>query len=250
MDEKTYNIVSLQTARAGSKSVPDKNILNYLDKPMFQHNLEGSLNCGLISKTYVSTDSKNIIERCGNTPQLKGVNIIRRPSDLCKDSSSHYDAILHGLQHIEKDMGEPVDIIVILLGNTPHANCEDLTSAITQFCDKYNDFDSCQSVGKFNMFNPFRAFFGLGDGSIAPIVEHKIAKFLSNRKNMNDKDAFGDIYYFNGSFWIIKKNVFLVNDGKSVFSWLGDKILPFEQQSLYQEIDSDWQYKLLNCGYY
>jgi len=233
------NVVALQTARAGSKSVKDKNLIVYGNHPMFLHNVIQAYHCSVIDRVYISTDIPSILGyNYGHEEKYK---VIKRPAILCKDNSSHLDTMIRGVIAIEKDLMEQIDVVVVLLGNTPHASTGDLTRAITQFKDKFDEFDSCMSVGKYNMFNPFRAFHTLSDGSLTPIVNHATADFLANRKNQNDKDCFGDTYFFNGSFWILKRKTLMNHTGRSVFPWLGDKILPYEQPAYCQEIDAEWQ---------
>lgn len=228
-------IVALQTARECSKSVIDKNMYPYNGKPLYEHNISHAQNCKLINDVYITTDCQRIID-------AKKAKIIRRPAFLCKDTSSHYNTIIHGLNKIEADTGK-VDILIVLLGNTPHAYTEDLTMAILNFTksENFDKFDSCMSVAKYPMFNPYRSFEKLTNGNIVSIVDHK----ATNRQNVNDKNAFNDTYFFTGSFWIIKRETLIKNNGKSVFSWLGNRIMPFEQIPLYQELDASWQINLL-----
>jgi len=236
-------IAALLTARAGSKSVPNKNLYPFNGKPLYLYNVAHALAIPSIEKLYISTNLPEIIQACQKTQNEK-LRLIIRPETLCQDSSSHHHAILHGLEQIEKDIGQ-VDILIVLLGNTPHAYTEDLDKAIQGFITCFDNYDSCMSVSKMNCFNPFRAFHQLDNGTIVPIIDSRITNFLANRKNQNDKDAYGDIYYFTGSFWIIKRETLIKNDGKSVFSWLGNRIMPYIQPEGYMEIDAFWQLKLL-----
>lgn len=237
------NIVALETARKGSKSVPNKNLIVYGEHPMFLHNVIQAHKCKHIDQVYITTDISAILGY--NYGHDDKYHVIKRPAILCKDNSSHLDTILHGFTEIENRLQKQIDILVVLLGNTPHASTGDLTRAIEQFKDRFDDFDSCMSVGKMNMFNPFRAFHTLADGSLTPTINPKIGNFLANRKNLNDKDCFGDTYFFNGSFWIIKRETLIKHEGENVFPWLGNKIMPYEQNAGYQEIDSSWQLDLL-----
>ena len=54
------NVYALQTARAGSKSVPNKNIMNIKGKPLYLHNVQYALDSDLIKQVYVSTDYESI----------------------------------------------------------------------------------------------------------------------------------------------------------------------------------------------
>lgn len=236
-------IAALLTARNGSKSVPNKN--NYLKDgiPLYQWNVNFAEKSKHIQKVYISTDIPEVFK--AKEQELFKAEIIKRPASLCKDNSSHHETMLHGLEIIEKDMGK-LDYLVVLLGNAPFAYTEDLDAAISLLHNSREKFDSCQSVGVFNQFNPFRSFQKLNStGELKPIINQSITKFLTNKKNTNDKDAFGDIYFFNGAFWIMKTETLLKANGDSVFPWLGQRILPYVQDSKHQEVDSPWQLQLL-----
>ncbi len=233
------NIVALQTARAGSKSIPNKNLYVVRGQPLFMYNIMYAKKAVYVNDVYISTDSDDI-KKIVNSD----FKIINRPGCLCKDDSSHYDTILHGLKYIEEDQNQKVNILVILLGNSMGANSSDLDSAIN-ILKNDSKLDSVCSVGKFNMFNAYRAF-KIVDGKLDTVVHNGYIKHLHSKKpNKNDKDAFGDVYFFNGSFWVCKREAIIKNNGKLPFTWLGQNVCPFIQDSIYQEIDDCWQLKLI-----
>ena len=53
--------IAILFGRKNSKSVKNKNVLNFFGKPAFSYPLEAALNSKFIDKTYVSTDSSKII---------------------------------------------------------------------------------------------------------------------------------------------------------------------------------------------
>ena len=52
-------IVSLITARGGSKGIPNKNIIDINGKPLIQYSIQASLN-SKVDETWVSTEDKEI----------------------------------------------------------------------------------------------------------------------------------------------------------------------------------------------
>ena len=55
-------ITALQTARAGSKSIPKKNLLEINGDPLFAHSIKAATNCSLINSVWCSTDDEVIKE--------------------------------------------------------------------------------------------------------------------------------------------------------------------------------------------
>lgn len=227
---------ALQTARKNSKSVKDKNILKHRGKPFYMHNIDYAKKCKQIDDIYVTTDSDFIIEHAA----VSGYKVIERPEYLSGDNSSHQETIMHGISNIESEHGKKLDIVVILLGNNVGAFTEDLDTAINTLIEK-PEFDSVISVSEYNMFNPFRAY-EIKDGLLDTVVEQDFIQNKRNNHNVNDKKSAGDIYFFNGSFWVCRRNIIEQNDGLLPFPWLGRRIYPLIQKDI-MEVDAPWQLK-------
>ena len=105
-------VVALQTARAGSKSIPKKNLLEIDGHPLFAHSINAATSSNIIQHVYCSTDDTTIMD----FSKHYNFNVIKRPPELCLDNCSHLEAIRHGVNEIEKDLGKQ-DIVVLLLGN-------------------------------------------------------------------------------------------------------------------------------------
>lgn len=232
-------IAALQTARGGSKGVPNKNILPVGGQPLYLYNVRYALECPLIEQVHISTNIPEIIEAA---PRF-GYRIVHRPPELAHDEASHHDAIRHGMRAIEQAAGREVDLLVVLLGNSLGAESGDLLGAIRLLQDT-PEADSVQSVNAFNMFNPFRAMkidSGLLDTYIAQDAIRKQARLSLT----NDRAAAGATYFFNGSFWVCRRRAIESDDGLLPFPWLGKRILPWIQQRTYLELDEPWQKTVL-----
>jgi CMP-N-acetylneuraminic acid synthetase len=232
------NVYALQTARAGSKSVKSKNTMLFDDKPLFQHPVEKALQSKLIKRVYISTDIYLIKRNSDNLPYW----VISRPDELAGDDSSHHDVMIHGINEIEKQTQETVDILVVLLGNSLGAEGKELDKAI-QFLVDNPGYDSIQSVSEFNMFNPFRAFTVEND-LLKTYMDQQVISTGTKIDNVNDKNSAGDIYFANGSFFICRREILMKKEGFLPFPWLGYKIKPWIQE-VTMEIDAYWQSSVL-----
>lgn len=229
-------IYALQTARKGSESIVAKNLYEVKGKPLFMHNILAARDCADIAGVYVSTDDPVIKEMSKGV----GYQIIERPRHLCGSSVSHHEVILQGMFEIEARNSAFCDYLVVLLGNSMGTTGKDLTNAIG-ILERNKDFDSVQSVGEFNMFNPFRAHYINDQGTLDTVfTQEEIAK-RKKLDNPNDKAVGGDIYFFNGSFWVCRRRAILDQNGKTPFPWLGQKICAYVQKSGVQELDAPWQ---------
>ena len=230
-------VFALQTARAGSKSVIDKNILFIGGNPLYLYNVEAALGAQHISGIYVSTNC-DTIKRDATKYHYK---IIERPVSLCSDDASHHETIRHGLAQIEKKEGK-IDCLVILLGNAKGSSSADLDLGIQTLLEN-DEIDSVMSVSEFNMFNPMRAY-QQRNGVLRTIMSQETIHNCSILDNPNDKAAAGEILFFNGSFWICRKRAIMSDNGHLPFPWLGRTIKPF-LQDVKMELDATWQIQFM-----
>ena len=226
-------IIAIQTARAGSKSVIKKNLIKINGEPIFLKNLKSALKSKKIDKVVCTTDDKYIIKMS----KKYNYDVIQRPKYLSGDKASHFETIKHALLKSEKKYNIKFDVVILLLGNAVGCNSKVLNQAI----NKLKDNDCVVSVSKFNMFNPFRAFCITNKKKLVSILDISNDKKLNKIQNKNDKNAFGDIYFFNGSFFIFQRsNLFIKSKQKPPFTWMGKNIIPFKQKTFF-EIDDSWQ---------
>jgi CMP-N,N'-diacetyllegionaminic acid synthase len=220
-------VVALQTARAGSKSIPKKNLLEIDGHPLFAHSINAATSSNIIQHVYCSTDDTTIMD----FSKHYNFNVIKRPPELCLDNCSHLEAIRHGVNEIEKDLGKQ-DIVVLLLGNVTGID----SSALDEAIEMLGNNDSVVSVSEMNMYNPFRAH-KIVDGLLATWIPQDL---IRSDTKVNDKNSAGNIYYCNGNFWVMRRNVLFNHDNNLPFEWLGKKIVPYIQ-NVFQELDAPWQ---------
>jgi|TARA_A100001515_G_scaffold101758_1_gene82437 CMP-N-acetylneuraminic acid synthetase len=228
------NVIALSTARKGSKSVHNKNILPVNGTPLFLHPIKKALNSKKISSVYCSTNDSKIID----LSEYYDYDIIKRPDELCTDKSKHEDAIVHAINDIECKTGKKLDIVVLLLGNTLGADAIDIDSAI----DMIDGYDSVISVNEMNMFNPSRAW-KIEDGMCKTIISQDK---LKKTPLPNDKNSLGNVYFFNGNFQVLRRDVVISGEGDLPYRWLGRSIRPYIQNEVYMEVDAKWQLEYIN----
>ena len=92
-------VISVITARGGSKGVPRKNIIDINGNPLIWYSINASLNSN-IDETWVSTEDaeiKNVSIECG-------ARVIDRPIELANDIIMPDAALLHAAANIDFDI--------------------------------------------------------------------------------------------------------------------------------------------------
>ena len=122
-------ILAVITARAGSKRLPDKNILDLAGKPLIAWTIEPAKQSKFIDKIIVSTDSikiKNISEKYGvEVPFI-------RPKELASDSASSISVLKHAILFYKNKF----DYIVLLQPTSPLRKTLDIDNAIKMLGEK------------------------------------------------------------------------------------------------------------------
>ena len=120
---KKPKILAIIPARAGSKRIPNKNIRNFLGKPLIAYTIEQARKSPIIDRVIVDTDSKKIAKIAkkygAEAPFL-------RPSELATDTAKAVDAILHLLNRLKKEENYQPDYVMILQTTSPLRELRDI----------------------------------------------------------------------------------------------------------------------------
>jgi len=232
-------VYALSTARAGSKSVRNKNSMIIKGKPLFLHNLQESMSTPEIIDTYISTDMSDAIAGSDTW----GYQVIVRPDELCQDHSTHTDTIKHGLYEIESRIGSELDVLVVMLGSTINMSREIVKEAL-DILEKEPDVDSVVTVIRANHFNPIRAYVDDGKGYLTTFMTQDQILEKTKKNSLADKNSIGNIYFQNG-LWILRRKTIADSNGIQPFPWFGTQIRYLEQDPRLQEIDDEYQIVLL-----
>ena len=175
-------------ARAGSKGIPGKNIIEVYGKPLILWTIEHALNSECVSDVFVSTDGEEIAEISSKA----GAKVINRPADISDDFASSEDAIIHAIQNMENE-GE-FENIIFLQATSPLRRKYDIDRAYEIFVG--GDYDSLFSSCVMDDYTLWQGKPGQSMRSIT--FDYK------NRGRRQDREP---IYLENGSIYIFKKSL-------------------------------------------
>ncbi len=221
-----FKVLSVITARSGSKSIKNKNIKKFCGHPLLAHSIVQSLNSKYIDRTILSTDSPKYAKI--GTKYGADIPFLRSKKNS-GDKSNDIDVFKEILNKLEKK--DLPDIIVHLRPTTPLRKKNELDKAIKVFIS--SKCDSLRSVS-LSEKNLFKSWY-VSNNYLIPIYDGNLIKEPWNI----GRQQLPKTYYHNGSidiFWrktLTKKN-----------SLSGKKIYPFIQK-VFLDLDTKEDFKKL-----
>lgn len=157
---KTYAFVF---ARAGSKRLKNKNLLDLGGKPLVQHSIDFALSSDFIDRVFVSSDSQEILEIANN----RGAETIFRPPELATDESPEIQSWKHAVDFVTSRFGD-FDKFVSLPPTSPLRRVEDVMSVIEELKP---GVDYSVSITKSSHSPWFSIVTRNSDGLVRPLIE-------------------------------------------------------------------------------
>lgn len=118
--------------RAGSKGLPNKNILPLAGKPLMHWTIEAAIASGVFSEVFVSTDSQLYAE----IAEQAGVSVPRlRPEHLATDQASTIDVVFDVLNYFST-RGKEFDEVAVLQATSPLRTAQDIQHAVSLMAER------------------------------------------------------------------------------------------------------------------
>ena len=218
-------------ARAGSKSIINKNIRLVKKKPLLAHTLIFSDKIKKFKKVIFSSDSSKYIKIA---EKFSKCTTYLRPKKYAKDATTDLEVFKDFIKFSIKNKNILPEYFAHMRPTTPIRDKKLVQKAIKKFLSNKKKYSSMRSVSK--MSNPsYKTFI---------IKKNKLCSLFGNDHNLDKynkpKELFSSTYLPNGYIDIIKtKNI--IND-----KFHGNKVLPFIINKNVIEIDSKIELQLLN----
>jgi len=204
--------VALIMGRGGSKSIPGKNVISVLGRPLVLYPILAALEAKSIDRVVVTSDCEYILK----VASLCGVETIARPPELSHDTAQMVDGISHALDVL----GSEVDLLI-----TMHANCATHSPGLIDRCVKRlvsdPEADSCVSGTIDRAVHPFRTRKLTPESELRPWSEIP-EQTSSNRQSLDP------CVILDGATRAMRVATCFPPKGDAPFPYLGKRIL-FEE---------------------
>lgn len=211
------SIVALIPARGGSKSIPDKNIVNLLGNPLIEYTIKIAKESKFIDRVIVSTDSEKISEI---SLKLGAEVPFLRPADISRDESPDIDVFSHAVDWLKNHQNYQPDLFVHLRVTSPFRETEVIDDAIDKILNNPNA-DSLRSISIPNQ-SPFKMWKILDD-KLRPLIHTNIPDHHSM-----PRQTLPTVYWQNCYVDIVRTKTI-----KKYKSMTGKNIIPYIIKSKY-----------------
>ena len=220
------NLLFTICGRAGSKGIKNKNIKNFLDKPLALYSLS-VIDLYLKNSNYstdivLNTDSEDLIDIFENN-LLRDVDVIRRKSELSGDNVAKIDVINNCLVEMENKNNKEYDLIIDLDITSPLRTVNDLNNIIEKKIN--SDYDLVFSVTDSRR-NPYF--------NMVKKTEDGYNRVISS--NFNTRQEAPEIYDMNASIYVysrefLKRNIGLFDGKCGIYKMFDTGILDLDHEN-------------------
>lgn len=216
-------------ARAGSKSIKNKNLVEFKGKPLLAHSVISGKKLKL-GKVVVSSDSKKYL----NIASKYGADFLHeRPKKFSKDKTTDLEVFKNFLNYISKIGLAPPKFFIHLRPTSPIRKLSTLKSGTKFFLKKKKNYSSMRSISI--MSNPSQKTMKIKNKKLCSVINNDFNLDKFNKP----KEFFEKTYLPNGYIDIVSTK----NIKKNIFH--GNKVLPFVINELNSDIDSKNDLKYL-----
>ncbi|HHT7187663.1 TPA: cytidylyltransferase domain-containing protein [Bacillus cereus] len=216
-------ILSIITARGGSKGVPGKNIRSLGGIPLIGHTIQAAKDCALVDKVIVSTDCPQIAQ----ISEKFGAQVpFIRPEELARDETPTLPVLQHAVKYMNEEFGYNPDYVLTLQPTSPFRNSTHLTEAINLL--KHQP-ESVVSVTESKHPSLLKS---VQDGMLVPY--EKTDKVYNRRQDMPK------VYLLNGAIFLTRidvlmnQNIIISESAKPYYMKVAESV----------DIDSELDFKL------
>lgn len=190
---RKFEILGYIPARSGSKRIPNKNIRNFLGKPLIAYTIEHAKESPLIGRIIVDTDSPKIAA----IARKYGAEVpFLRPKRLAGDTAKVDDAIYYTLNRLEREEGYRPTHFVFLQTTAPLREPQDIEE-----CWALMQKTGADTVLTVAPTHP--KLYNLGPGNRLILVNRE-------RKNTENTQEWRPAYLLNGCIvYIVRTAAFL-----------------------------------------
>lgn len=192
--------IAIIPARAGSKSIIDKNLVKIQDRSLIRIAIDQAMGSKIFSHVLLSTDIPKMridLEGITHSNAMTAFEVVNRPKELCTDDALMMDVVKHAMKHL----GNFYEYVWLLQPTAPFRRKEDFENIKKIMEEGYYD-----SVISFKPVHehPSRMYTMKQDED-----DHVKAFKLNKSTGFQNKQELSGVYIRSGNFYVSKRELLL-----------------------------------------
>lgn len=187
-------VVAVIPARAGSKGIPNKNLISIGGKPLISWSIEAAIHSKNIDAIIVSSDGEEILSVASEYVEVTSV---KRPDELAQDQTPTAPVIAHALMSQGISVKD-YDYLILLQPTSPLRNHKDIDAAMEEI--KKSEANALISVVQPD-HHPLKSFAKNDQGYLEGLINDEYP-FMP-------RQVLPKAYQPNGAIYIIALEAFL-----------------------------------------
>ena len=205
--------LALIPARAGSKSIKNKNLVPLGGSPLINWSIKSALSSKLFDVVCVSTDSSEI----ATIAKMAGAEVpFLRPTDLSGDRSYSIDVIFHCLEFYQNS-GVEFNSVTLLQPTSPFRKIEDLINSLELF--KTSSCKTLISVRDITEFSDHHCYSGKFNNNFLELTHSNEGSIYQKHGNLRQDNP--KKYWRNGSIYIFEPDNILIHNRLLTYPLVG-----------------------------
>lgn len=186
-------IIAIIPARGGSKSIPRKNILPLMGKPLVAWPIELALSVKRIDRVIISSEDMEIMA----VGKKYGAEVLfQRPVDLAKDETTTLPVLQHCISYLEQQEKYKPDIVLLLYSTAPLLKKKRVEQALDLF-----EKTGCNSV--LSVVKDWGRFWRKGqNGKYCPL----------HPKERVNRQYYHPLYKEDGAIYFSRRDIIMENN--------------------------------------
>tara|TARA_B100000530_G_scaffold337002_1_gene294013 strand:+ start:2837 stop:3577 length:741 start_codon:yes stop_codon:yes gene_type:complete len=204
IQSNTSSNLAIIPARAGSKGIRDKNLMQVGSKNLIEHAIFAAKNSALISHIIVTSDHPDILE----IARSNDIFFRDRPPHLAQDESSVVLSLQDAVQVMEKNTECTFDNIILLQPTSPIRTGQDIDNVI-QIMNDDDTVEGVVSVADCGVFLPDHQYqintnLETGSSILSPIMGN-----TNQRKRRQDIQQ---SFVRNGAIYAARRSILMCDN--------------------------------------
>lgn len=236
---KSMKILFTLCGRAGSKGCANKNIKNFLGKPLFMHSIKAiQLFCEQYNIEYligISTDSNHFINLIPNDDKIV---IIKREENLAQDNTPKMAAIRDCAIQVRGKYNFYFDLVVDFDITSPIRTINDIARGLEVY--ESGNYDCVFSVTKARR-NPYFNMVKLENGIYSKALD---STYTTRQQAPKMFDMNASIYFYNPSFLLDEANYSPLQKRIAIFEMMDTGIIDIDDNEDFEMMEIIAKYLL------